>query len=99
MRHLDVWPANLIDGNGTSVLLGWAFMGEGGSARTSPTSSWTASPTASWMYRCCRNSRESATGRYLEGLRDGGWSGSDDAVRAAIAACGAAKYSWLGPGG
>lgn len=40
---------------------------------------------------------QSATGRYLEGLRDGGWSGSDDAVRAAIAACGAAKYSWLAP--
>jgi hypothetical protein len=30
-------------------------------------------------------------------LRDGGWSGSADAVRTAIAACGAAKYSWFGP--
>jgi hypothetical protein len=40
---------------------------------------------------------ERVTHRYLEGLRDGGWSGSDDAVRSAIAVCGAAKYSWLGP--
>jgi hypothetical protein len=40
---------------------------------------------------------ESVPGRYLAGLRDGGWSGSDDAVRSAIAACGSAKYSWLGP--
>lgn len=40
---------------------------------------------------------QSATGRYLEGLRDGGWSESGDAVRSAIAACGAAKHGWLGP--
>ena len=37
------------------------------------------------------------TDGYLAGLRDGGWSGSEDGVRTAIAACGAAKYSWLGP--
>jgi hypothetical protein len=34
---------------------------------------------------------------YLAGLRDGGWSGSDDAVRTAVYASGAAKYSWFGP--
>jgi hypothetical protein len=28
---------------------------------------------------------------------DGGWSGSENGVRSAIAACGAAKYSWYGP--
>jgi hypothetical protein len=39
----------------------------------------------------------SATDGYLSGLRDGGWTGSPDAVRATIAACGAAKYSWFAP--
>jgi hypothetical protein len=34
---------------------------------------------------------------YLAGLHEGGWTGSDDAVRTAIHACGAAKYSWFGP--
>ncbi len=27
--HLDVWPANLLDDDGTSVLLDWSFTGEG----------------------------------------------------------------------
>jgi hypothetical protein len=40
---------------------------------------------------------ESATDGYLVGLRDGGWTGSADAVRTTIAACGAAKYSWFAP--
>jgi hypothetical protein len=34
---------------------------------------------------------------YLAGSRAGGWAGSDDAVRTAIYASGAAKYSWFGP--
>jgi hypothetical protein len=38
-----------------------------------------------------------ATDGYLSGLRDGGWTGSPDAVRATVAACGAAKYSWFAP--
>jgi hypothetical protein len=40
---------------------------------------------------------ETVTAGYLRGLRDAGWSGSGDSVRSAIAACGAAKYSWFGP--
>ena len=27
--HLDVWPANLVDQDGTSVLLDWSFTGDG----------------------------------------------------------------------
>jgi hypothetical protein len=95
--HLDVWPANLIDHAGTSVLLDWAFTGDGA----------VGEDVANLIVDSCADGlmdaallpeiAESTTGRYLEGLRDGGWSGSDDAVRSAIAACGAAKYSWLGP--
>ena len=40
---------------------------------------------------------EAVTDGYLGGLRDAGWAGSADSVRAAIAASGAAKYSWFGP--
>jgi hypothetical protein len=95
--HLDVWPANLIDHAGTSVLLDWAFTGDGA----------VGEDVANLIVDSCADGlmdvallpdiAESATDRYLEGLRDGGWSGSDDAVRSAIAVCGAAKYSWLGP--
>lgn len=40
---------------------------------------------------------ERVTARYLEGLHDGGWSGPHRQIRRAIAASGAAKYSWFGP--
>jgi sulfite reductase beta subunit-like hemoprotein len=40
---------------------------------------------------------QSAIDAYLRGLRDGGWTGSADAVRTTIAACGAAKYCWFAP--
>jgi len=40
---------------------------------------------------------EAAVDGYLAGLRAGGWVGSDHAVRTAIYASGAAKYSWFGP--
>jgi hypothetical protein len=33
----------------------------------------------------------SASDGYLSGLRDGGWTGSPDAVRTTIAACAAAR--------
>ncbi|MDP9795281.1 hypothetical protein J2S43_003793 [Catenuloplanes nepalensis] len=40
---------------------------------------------------------DAAVEGYLEGLRDGGRHGDPDDIRRAIAACGAAKYSWFGP--
>ena len=95
--HLDVWPANLIDHAGSSVLLDWAFAGDGA----------VGEDVANLIVDSCADGlmdtallpeiAQSVPDRYLAGLRDGGWSGSDDAVRSAIAACGAAKYSWLGP--
>lgn len=95
--HLDVWPANLIDDNGTSVLLDWAFAGEG--ALGEDIANLIVDSFADGLMDVARlpELAESVTDRYLEGLRDGGWPGSADAVRSAIAACGAAKYSWLAP--
>jgi hypothetical protein len=95
--HLDVWPANLIDGNGASVLLDWAFTGEGAVGEDIANLIVDSFADGLMDVSLLPELAESVTDRYLEGLRDGGWSGSDDAVRSAIAACGAAKYSWLGP--
>ncbi len=95
--HLDVWPANLADEAGTSVLLDWAFAGEGALGED----------LANLIVDCFTDGlmdvallpevAEAAVDGYLAGLRDGGWAGSDDAVRAAVYASGAAKYSWFGP--
>lgn len=95
--HLDVWPANLIDSGGTSVLLDWSFAGDGA----------VGEDIANLIIDSCTDGlmdvallpeiAASATDGYLRGLRDGGWNGSADAVRATIAACGAAKYSWFAP--
>jgi Phosphotransferase enzyme family len=95
--HLDVWPANLIDGGGTSVLLDWSFTGEGA----------VGEDVANLIVDSCTDGlmdaallpeiAETAADGYIKGLVDGGWTGSEDRVRSAIAACGAAKYSWFGP--
>jgi len=95
--HLDVWPANLADTAGTSVLLDWAFVGEGA----------VGEDLANLVVDCFTDGlmdmavlpelTEVAVDGYLAGLRDGGWAGSDDAIRAAVHASGAAKYSWFGP--
>ena len=93
--HLDVWPANLVDQDGTSVLLDWSFTGDGA----------VGEDIANLIIDSCTDGlmdvallpeiAEGTTDGYLRGLRDGGWTGSADAVRTTIAACGAAKYSWF----
>ena len=95
--HLDVWPANLVADAGTSVLLDWSFTGEGA----------VGEDVANLIIDCFADGlmdvallpevADAVTEGYLRGLADGGWAGSADAVRTAIAACGAAKYSWFGP--
>ena len=82
---------------GTSVLLDWAFTGEG----------TVGGDIANLVVDCFTDGlmdvallpevAETVIDGYLAGLREGGWTGSDDAVRTAIHACGAAKYSWFGP--
>lgn len=95
--HLDVWPSNLVDVDGTSVLLDWSFVGAGAIGED----------VANLIVDSCADGlmdvallpqiAQSCVESYIKGLRDGGWTGREDRVRAAVAACGAAKYSWLGP--
>ncbi len=95
--HLDVWPANLADDAGTSVLLDWAFAGEGAVGEDLANLVIDAFTDGLMDVALLPELAEAAVDGYLAGLRDGGWAGSSDAVRAAIHACGAAKYSWFGP--
>lgn len=95
--HLDLWPANLIeDSSGTSVLIDWAFVGEG-AVGEDPANLIIDSVTDGLMdIAQLPFLAEAISDGYLAGLSDGGWDGSADQVRAAIATCGAAKYSWFG---
>lgn len=98
--HLDVWPANLIeDASGTSVLIDWAFVGDGAIGED-PANLIIDSVTDGLMdVALLPEIAEAVADGYISGLADGGHDtsgGGADGVRAAIAACAVAKYSWLG---
>jgi hypothetical protein len=95
--HLDVWPANLIDRDGESVLLDWTFTGEGAIGEDAANLILDSCSDGLMDMALLPQIAAGVTDGYLAGLRDGGWSGRGDSVRAAIAACGAAKFSWFGP--
>lgn len=95
--HLDVWPANLIDRDGTSVLLDWSFTGDGAVGEDISNLIIDSCTDGLMDVALLPEIAASVTDGYLSGLRDGGWTGSPDAVRTTIAACGAAKYSWFAP--
>jgi hypothetical protein len=95
--HLDVWPANLVDEAGTSVLLDWSFTGPGALGEDTANLILDSFTDGLMDVALLPELAESATSGYINGLRDGGWSGAADSVRTAIAACGAAKYSWFAP--
>ena len=95
--HLDLWPANLIeDSAGTSVLLDWAFVGEGAIGED-PANLIIDSTTDGLMDAALLPEiAEAVTIGYINGLADGGRPGSAHDARRAIATCAAAKWSWLG---
>jgi len=95
--HLDVWPANLVDDAAASVLLDWSFVGEGAVGEDIANLIVDSFTDGLMDIALLPELAEAAIGGYLAGLRDGGWAGADDAVRSAIHASGAAKYSWFGP--
>jgi len=95
--HLDVWPTNLIEDGAGTVLLDWSFVGDG-AVGEDPANLIVDSVTDGLMDAALLPAIDTAvTDGYLAGLRDGGWHGSPAAVRRAIMAAGAAKYSWFGP--
>ena len=95
--HLDVWPANLVDDAGTSVLLDWSFTGDGAVGEDVANLIVDSFTDGLMDVALLPELADRATDGYVNGLRDGGWSGSADSVRTAVAVCGAAKYSWFAP--
>lgn len=95
--HLDCWPANLIeDAAGTSVLLDWSFVGEG-AVGEDPANLIIDSVSDGLMDAALLPEIvDAVTSGYIKGLADGGWRGSPDEVRRAIAVSAVTKYSWLG---
>jgi hypothetical protein len=95
--HLDVWPTNLIDDGGTSVLLDWSFTGEGALGEDAANLIVDSVTDGLMDAALLPEIAAEVTDGYLAGLREGGWAGRPDTVRRAIAVCGAAKYSWFVP--
>ncbi|MFI5842092.1 hypothetical protein ACIA8K_20500 [Catenuloplanes sp. NPDC051500] len=97
LAHLDVWPTNLIADGDRTVLIDWAFTGDGALGEDIANLIIDSVTDGLIDAALLPEIEDSATEGYLEGLHDGGLRGSADTVRRAIAACGAAKYSWFGP--
>ncbi|HEX6500456.1 MAG TPA: hypothetical protein VF054_15705 [Micromonosporaceae bacterium] len=96
--HLDVWPTNLIEAGATTILLDWAFVGDGALGED-PANLIVDSVTDGLVDAALLPDITTAvTDGYLAGLRDGGWTGPTDTARRAIAAAGIAKYAWYAPG-
>jgi hypothetical protein len=81
---------------GTSVLLDWAFVGEGAIGED-PANLIVDSVTGGLMDAALlAEIVEAVTSGYIGGLADGGHRAAADDVRRAIATCAVVKYSWLG---
>ncbi|MDR7275012.1 hypothetical protein [Catenuloplanes atrovinosus] len=97
LAHLDVWPTNLIADGDRTVLIDWAFTGDGALGEDIANLIIDSVTDNLIDAALLPDIEDAATEGYLEGLRDGGWQGDPDGVRRAIAACGAAKYGWFAP--
>lgn len=99
--HLDVWPLNLIgaDTGGTrrTVLLDWAFVGEGGIGEDIANLVPDCVADGLMPTELLPEISDTVIDAYLTGLRDGGHRADADVLRHSVAAAGAAKYCWLAP--
>ncbi|MEV4035762.1 aminoglycoside phosphotransferase [Streptomyces umbrinus] len=92
--HLDQWPANLVSRQGESVLLDWAFAGDG--ALGEDIGNYIPD-TVFDLFLPAARLPELATAvyeGYVRGLRAGGWQGDERLVRLGVCAS-AVKYDWL----
>jgi hypothetical protein len=95
--HLDVWPNNLIEDGDTSVLLDWAFVGEGGIGED-PANLIVDSVTDGLMdHARLPEIAESVIVEYTAGLHDGGLRVAADDVRRWIMLFAVVKYCWFAP--
>ncbi|MER5832823.1 aminoglycoside phosphotransferase [Streptomyces sp. NPDC002130] len=93
--HLDQWPANVRSGGpGTSVLLDWAFTGDGALGEDLgnylPDSVFDLFVPAAQLPGLAK----AAYDAYVQGLRASGWRGDERLVRLGVCAS-AVKYDWL----
>jgi hypothetical protein len=97
VAHLDVWPNNIIlRDDGEPVLIDWQFTGDG--ALGEDVANLIPDAVIDLLFDHARIDElaEVTIDAYIDGLRDAGWTGRPDVVRAAIGAC-AVKYDWLMP--
>jgi hypothetical protein len=95
--HLDVWPNNLIEDGPTSVLLDWAFAGDGGIGEDPANLIIDSVADGLIDPALVPSIAEAVITSYGAGLRDGGWTGPADHVRQWIMLFAVTKYSWFAP--
>ena len=96
--HHDFHSANLFeDGDDTTAVVDWAFVGDGAIGEDAATlvadavlDFFIEPALAGALY-------EAVVDEYGAGLRASGWRGDGALVRGAVAGCIAAKYAWIAP--
>ncbi|MEV6947722.1 aminoglycoside phosphotransferase [Streptomyces sp. NPDC051172] len=92
--HLDMWPANVLARGNDSVVLDWAFAGDG--TLGEDIGNYIPDTVFDHFMPAARLPELAATvySAYLRGLRGAGWRGDERLVRLAVCAS-AVKYDWL----
>ena len=95
--HLDAWVSNTIRRpNGEVVLIDWAFAGDGAVGEDLGNYLPDAVFDLFWPAERLAELEAACFPAYLDGLRAGGWEGTDrDARLGVVASC--VKYTWLLP--
>jgi hypothetical protein len=96
--HLDAWVSNEIARpTGETVLLDWAFAGDGAIGEDAGNHIPDAAFDLFWPAERIAELDATVTAAYLAGLREAGWTGDPGEARLGIVAS-CVKYVWLLPG-